>query len=394
AGEDFAAGVLARARRRGLVRGPGDGSSRIGLWLGRISAAAMLLLAAGVGVIVSATVWKDAPRSPVAAGPDGAGVLLARLSVDHDGSREAADLGGRRIRQAHRNGAARRSGVFAASKRLLERPSPAPTGEITHGEAGVAIERFARLKGPSDADGERSAVVLNSLHVDKLLSVAIGKDATHTEHVELRVTDLAAGRRDVVAILSAAGLRPLDAAASLSSAAVAGRERVSAAAPRRPEEKKEKGFYYQAGAELRTWRAVVVDSPSQLVRITDAVRRISAAVKETAGQQRLCLGDTILTKAGTGALPPVVTSLPSPAEPKAPASQAESEGYHVARLQRLPDANGPETAQAKAAATAPGRDVARLLVITLHLDTPGPTTTQMRPQLDARQRPTTSSPAQ
>ncbi len=390
ADEGFAAGVLARAKGRALLLASGEEASKAGLWLGRISAAAVLLLAAGVGAVVFRAVWKDAPRARVAAHPDGEPLLLAKLPSQADRWGRGARLAGRFGRRSYPDSADNTSGAFAASRRVRGKPSAAPDDARPHVEAAAGIEQFARLKGPLDAYGEGPAVALKELHDGKVVLSPAGKDGRAAHRVELRVTDLGAGRREVEAILSAAGVRPLEVARGALPKDAATRGPASAGKRIRFDERKRKGVYHQASAGPRTWQAAVMDSPDQLARIVTAVGDIRAAVKETAYYQRLCLPATVLSRSGTAVLPPVSAA---PPRPKAPVSEAERKRYHAALLERLQAPQTSPAEQARASATAPARDVLRLLVITLHLEAPTRPATQMIPRPEPRQTPATNSAA-
>jgi len=370
AGEGFAAGVVGEAERRGLLRAAGGEPSRAGLWLGRISAAAALLLAVGVGAVVSTTVWKDAPRSPVDAHPEGRPVLLAKLPAKAyrwDGDTPRA---GRFREWGGRMAAKAMSDPLAASKRPRGKPSPLPAGPPSLGEA------FAR-KG---------------LPAGRLSSLAVSKDGTAVRRVDLPVTDLAAGRREVEAILSGAGIRPLRLAARRSPPVTYTGGTASAGGRAPSEEEELKNFYHVAGAGPRTWQAVVMDSPHQLARIADSVGDIRAAARGRAGCQRLCLPETALARCRPAALPPVSAAPSQPARPEAPADEANLARYHVARLQRLSAAKAAAT-QSTAPATAPVREVVGLLVITLHLEAPARSATQRRPEPESRRNPATGPAA-
>jgi len=204
----FSARVVAAARRRGLL---GPQRRQDSPWPGRVAAAAVLLLAASVGVITSASIWGSRPADPsepgvallarasregqggFSGGPAGGAVLKAS-KVDASSSRRT---GGRIVAFGAKNGSGPGDGVQLAKV--------AKVGKDGYGYKRASSSKVAMGAERGTRGGRKELEEALEAASDQLaaLGLAVGdKRGIGLEEVRLEVADLQAARRQVQAYLT------------------------------------------------------------------------------------------------------------------------------------------------------------------------------------------------
>jgi hypothetical protein len=348
-GEGFGDRVLAEAERRRLLPAAEAGAP-VGQasWPGRLAAAAVLLVAAGVGFLVFANVWHAPPGRPVAQGSGRAPVLLA---VADDAGREgsAATLADeihvvRRAKTARDEapGTGARARKESRGRPLLEK------GGRTDGPADWA-EVAAHLAKPLGAD----AFLRSQTDAGKRLALAhLDRRGIAAEQVVLEVRDLREAQRQVEGVLASNRMHPANRAAGRPA---------PAGAPTQPHAQQQVAGLYQAVRRPpREVNIVVCALPQQL---TEVARGLNLLPNEEQ-LERFRRGPFAPAARSAPAGPRRTPApAPKPARKDAPSTQPGRK-YSIARITRRPLGAATAPSQPTTAATAPAHRH-QVLLITL-----------------------------
>jgi hypothetical protein len=325
-GPDFVARVLAEARRRGLMRRVVRERMFQAVVRLASAAAAVLILAAVAGVAVQGIIHKSAPaRTQGARGQGDPAVAVAPIAGQGGTSRGGT---------AHGEGSLGRDGAAAA----------------------IAIN---------------GGVAFSNGDFDRLAALG-GKART----LNLAVTDLGAGAKEVAAVLAGAGITRLAASGGQLDRPGPPDARRPAPKPTMPQSKlgldELAGFSPMPGEsdELRFLVMAPPDRIDAVARRLDSLRQRENTEESSSG---LCIAE--LSRPAT-ALPKAASTQPDSLPAAKAATATPADLYRAAEIQRLSNPSQFDARQSQAA-TAPGSQAAgapgprnEALIITLRLRRP------------------------
>lgn len=350
-GEGFAARVLAEAERRGLPAAVRRQGSAAGLWLGRLSAAAVLLLAAGLGVVVFAAVRRDGrPADP--GRPEGTAVLLAEGTAEHE-TRGGRTLHGVSLAMGRPAGE-RRFGADARGKiaaKHAPRPPAKPTAAPTPTTDLPTVGMVAQA-APAPTRPAGSLAVAMKARLDRALDALCPAQAeVAVREVDVLVADLPAARRTVETALAGRQLSRRGRTAAKSKASCGDGVDSSGTAA-------SAGFYELVWVGANEARYLVGGNAAQVGQVIRLLGRLPTDKESDALVEDLCAGGVQVVRSRPAPLP---ASRPRGATTKA-AAKDNTFAYRIARIPRL---RVPSQPAAPAAAAGPAPKDVRVLLITL-----------------------------
>ncbi len=326
AGPDFVVRVLAEARRRGLMRRVVRERMLQGIVRLASAAAAVLLVAAVTGVAVQGFMNQAGPSRP--------------------------------------------HGTPAGQAAPAVAVAPRPGIVETPAGAGMKAGRSEEVLGKGGSIATLASAAGTALRKGDPDRLAMLDSRART--LNLTVTDLGAGAKEVTAVLADAGItrlpagrRPPDSAGTLNARAPAAK---TAALSAKAGYDELTGYAPVPGAsdELRFFITAPPDRIEAVTRRLDSLRQQETADQSSNG---LCLAETPRPAA---ALPKAASAEP----PSPPETAAPGEPYRAAEIQHLPNASQIQARQSQAA-TAPAAQAAgapaprnETIIITVRLRRP------------------------
>ena len=310
-GPNFVAGVLAEARRRGLMRRVVRERMLQGVTRLAAAAAAVLLVAVVAGVAVQGFMHRSGPSQPQGT----------------------------------------RGGQAAPAVAVAPRPDSGETSPGGGMKGGKSEELLARDSG-SAAIAAAAGATFRKGDVERLASLG-GRART----LNLAVTDLGAGAKEVAAVLADAGItrfpvseERLDRTGPLDDPRPAPKPTMAQSKLGADELT---GFSTMPG-ESDELRFLVMAPPDRIDAVTRRLDSLRQKENTEESSNGLCIAGVSRPAA---ALPKAASTQPASLPAANAAADSPAEPYHAANLQRLPNASQIEARQSQAA-TAPASQAA------------------------------------